>query len=383
MNITYGKPVDIFKLKSDVQESFLDRVAKHHHKVELLFSDKEVSTITCPVCGTDCSSQPVIIIHGGKYLECHKCNHKFVGNRLSLSELVKFYKTSEVYSSTYTNKKTSDQRVKDVSLPKATWLINEFVKAYGRKPKSILDVGAGGGHMVRAYNLLGIQAQGIEISKDSNKFAKDNFDLKLLNKDYLKTSLNDFINPPEIISFWGVLEHVSSPISFLKKTKTLLSNQKSNLVVAAVPNFRSGSTAIQTLYPSTVLRNIGPESHLHMFTIESIQKAFELTGFEPVAAWYFGMDAYEFWTQIVTCNRIIEIKQNKDLFFRRLKQSMAKYKISKSIFKPISNLVEALIERPDISKDYNLFNIMLTDLQQNFDRDQASDEVVLAGKINK
>jgi len=46
------------------------------------------------------------------------------------------------------------------------------------------------------------------------------------------------------------------------------------------------------------VRHLDPIGHLHIFTNGSLATAFEISGFAPVAAWYFGMDVYELFTQL-------------------------------------------------------------------------------------
>jgi hypothetical protein len=41
-----------------------------------------------------------------------------------------------------------------------------------------------------------------------------------------------------------------------------------------------------------------PSTHVNCFTDASLVTALVLSGFRPVAAWYFGMDAYELLSQL-------------------------------------------------------------------------------------
>ena len=41
-----------------------------------------------------------------------------------------------------------------------------------------------------------------------------------------------------------------------------------------------------------------PTSHVNCFSDASLATALYLEGFKPIAAWYFGMDAYEMLTQM-------------------------------------------------------------------------------------
>ena len=69
-------------------------------------------------------------------------------------------------------------------------------------------------------------------------------------------------------------------------------------MIASAPHWDSLSTAVQTLFSNSVVRHLDPLGHMHIFTDGSLATAFELAGFVPVAAWYFGMDIYELFTQL-------------------------------------------------------------------------------------
>jgi hypothetical protein len=55
---------------------------------------------------------------------------------------------------------------------------------------------------------------------------------------------------------------------------------------------------VQALTPETVARHLDPTSHVNTFSDASLAQALWAEGFAPVAAWYFGMDAYELLTQL-------------------------------------------------------------------------------------
>ncbi|MHC4887177.1 MAG: hypothetical protein ACYTGH_19030, partial [Planctomycetota bacterium] len=44
-------------------------------------------------------------------------------------------------------------------------------------------------------------------------------------------------------------------------------------------------------------RHIDPASHVNLFSDGAIMSLLHNSGFQPVAAWYFGMDAYEWLVQ--------------------------------------------------------------------------------------
>jgi len=186
--------------------------------------------------------------------------------------------------------------VKQVALPKAKWSVDLYESIFGKKPKKILDVGAGAGHFVYACQQLGIACNGIEPSEPSREFCKANFGLSLDPNDFTQQDPSSF-SDYDIISFWGVIEHVPNPIDFLATASRAL-QQSESLVIAAVPRWNAFSTIIQTHYQDTIVRHLDPLGHINVYTENSLATAFVLNQLDPVAAWYYGMDFYELITQL-------------------------------------------------------------------------------------
>lgn len=297
VNVRLGKPIDILSLKLNMIEGFDSQVSHVSSTRTSLFESAEMEEVDkCPICGSSTqNSEFRLNIYGGLYHQCSVCSHFFVVKRPTKVALEQFYSSNVHYASTYTDKRITETRVRQVAIPKAEWMVEQFEKLYGRKPKSILDVGAGGGHFVYACRQLGIEAQGIELSEVSREFCRTNFGFDLGAIDFTKEwgAFSDV----DVVTFWGVIEHVPNPMSLLNTAYQLLCGRKT-LVIAEVPRWNCLSTAIQGLFPSSVVRHLDPLGHTNCFTDSSLATAFETSGFAPVAAWYFGMDAYELTTQL-------------------------------------------------------------------------------------
>lgn len=297
VNVRLGKPIDILSLKETMVQNFASEAEYHKETRTSLFNSGELEEVNaCPVCGSSvANSQFRVNIYGGRYHQCPACSHCFLIARPSEAALKAFYATDSHYASTYVDKQSLETRVKQVAAPKAEWVIEQFKLVYGREPASILDIGAGGGHFVYAARQLGLEAQGIEVSEVSREFCRKNFGFELEAVDFSQewNRFSDF----DIITFWGLIEHVPDPLSLLKSAYKALYGRET-LVVTSAPHWDSFSTAVQSLFSNSVVRHLDPVGHLHIFTNGSLATAFEITGFAPVGAWYFGMDVYELFTQL-------------------------------------------------------------------------------------
>ena len=214
---------------------------------------------------------------------CDKCNHVYTDRRLDDKGLTKYYtEDSDYFNNPYTRKnilKLRDQIFK----PKI-----EFVKRFS-KGKKWLDVGSDDGTAVSAARSFGFDVEGIEISKTGLLFAK-----KYRNLDLFNGTLDDFLEQNktklDIISFFGVIEHIPDPVQALRQANKLL--KKKGLVVLEVPNYECFSTYFQKITKAPD-RHLTIPGHIMVFTKKSAEHMLRKNGFEPIAIWYWGMDAIE------------------------------------------------------------------------------------------
>ncbi len=306
VEVTLGKPVDILSLKLNMVEDFNLSVKKIRNLRISMFKGSLQHVDFCPICKCETKdSKEVFKVYGAKYHQCSNCSHLFVIERPTKKALNEFYSKDKLYQKTYTDKRTTEIRIKQVAIPKAEWVIKQFKRIHGRDPKSILDVGAGSGHFVQACKSLGMKADGVELSNEGIIFCKENFGFDLINEDFIKEweSFKDY----DIITFWGVIEHVTNPLEMLNTSSNLLG--KEGLVVVSVPRWNCFSTTIQSIAPNSITRHLDPLGHINCFTDSSLATSFKKSNLDITSAWFFGMDSYELVTQIsyfLNENKVIE-----------------------------------------------------------------------------
>lgn len=297
VHVCYGKPIDLLALKSPVVADFALQLSQVQSTRRAAYDSFRTERLAhCPICGSSTlTSELRVTIYGGHYHQCADCDHCFIINRPTEGALEHFYASNSHFASTYTDPRLTEVRVQQVAWPKARWMVEQFTRRYGREPRSVLDVGAGGGHFVHACRQLGLHAEGIELSEASRAFCRERFGFELHAVDFLNAQ--EPFTHVDLITFWTVLEHVPSPLRLLARAHQLLAD-RDTLVVAEVPRWSCLTTAIQQRFPHAVVRHLDPLAHIHCFTDSSLITAFETSGFAPVAAWYFGMDSYELMMQL-------------------------------------------------------------------------------------
>jgi hypothetical protein len=222
VSIKSGKYLDVLDLKDINLKNYKNEINKvkqtrtvifrHNHKIE-----------RCPICNdfSICSTS-ILNVYGAIYVKCKTCSHCYIINPPKKKELDKFYAGNAQYQNTYADKEKLEDRVNQVVIPKLEYVIDMYKKQFGREPCSILDIGAGSGHFVYACRNHGLQADGIEISKTGIRFCKENFDIDLIDADFIKTY--ECFSDYDIITFWGVIEHVPLPLKMLAAAQNILMN---------------------------------------------------------------------------------------------------------------------------------------------------------------
>lgn len=262
------------KLNLDPQNGFL-KLSKN------LARHADVKQNQCFICKSKKSKKDCSIF-GIDYVICNNCSHVYVKKRLSEKALSKFYEEETLHSKVYAENSVIKLRQKIVEDK------IDFIRKF-TKGKNWLDVGSAEGSSIAVCKKKGFNAVGIELNENSRKFAKKKYKINLYPK-----SLKDFAESNKIkwdvISFFGVLEHIPDPMNALKICNSLLT--KNGIIAILVPNYNSVSTYVQKLTKKPS-RHLLPHSHIMLFSEKSLKIAVEKSGFKPHAIWIWGSDSIE------------------------------------------------------------------------------------------
>lgn len=296
VRVTIGKPLNVMALKGTTLAGIEEYAASLARTAADLYGPgKPVRPLTiCPACAGDAaSSDDAFSVFGVAYRRCGACSHVFVGTQPRVETLEEQFAESDQYAQVYADPKTLQTRIEQVVLPKLRWTRSVFRALRGRDARSVLDVGAGAGHFVHGCRQEGLRAEGVELSRPMRRFASQAFDLELRDEDFLAPS-----PPPDrfdLVTMWGLLEYTPEPRRFLEAALRRL--EPEGLVVVEVPRADCLGSVVQTEPGAAVARHLDPTSHVNCFSDASLATALAATGYRAVAAWYFGMDAYEWCIQ--------------------------------------------------------------------------------------
>jgi 2-polyprenyl-3-methyl-5-hydroxy-6-metoxy-1,4-benzoquinol methylase len=292
VNVRVGKELDVLSLKGvDLAELSQYSAALAEMANRLYGVDERLYRQgRCACCGGLFSGEEkeVLRVFNAPYVRCEVCGHVQVPVQPRREILEAVFAESETHSSTYVDHSAIEKRLSQIVAPKIQWCLEQFSVAHsGKRPRSVIDVGAGGGHFLTSAARAGLSVDGFELSKASRAFAAEAFGIELRSEDfrYAECNLSD------LVTFWGLLEYVPDPDLFIAAARRALAED--GLLIVEVPRVDSLSTAVQSIPGAVVARHMDPTSHINAFSDESLMTLLVEGGFKPVAAWYFGMDIYE------------------------------------------------------------------------------------------
>ena len=241
------------------------------HENGLVISKDYVRFISCPVCNSDNNKQ-LFVKWGFKISVCKVCEHTFVKNQLTPGKLGELYKSSEVDNQFQLRKKQDKALNKYWTLLYAKYL--QKLKENTNKNATLLDVGAGGGDFLSLCDeLTEFELHAMEFSENSSELLKSIVGIDHLYRDKISnTNFNK--NKFDIITMFGVLEHIDDPVKEFNKCKEIL--RKDGKILILVPNLYC--RAFKILGLSVPMLN--PRSHLNYFNKESMKFLCNKTGFK-------------------------------------------------------------------------------------------------------
>ena len=204
-------------------------------------------------------------------VKCGKCGFNFTNPRPIENELYKYYESNDYVSHSDTNKGLINSlyhTVRKYTLKRKVKLINTL-----SKKGSILDIGSGTGHFLKACNENGWRTTGIEPSESTRKTAIKNLNLDIREENQIELLEHKTF---DVITMWHVLEHVPKLNERIEEINNLLKEE--GTLIIAVPNRMSYDARI---YKENWAGYDVPR-HLYHFSPEDIKNLFEKHGFEVV-----------------------------------------------------------------------------------------------------
>ena len=249
-------PLDIEKLRTDgFYDNFFNSKKIDTERIERGSGWEECEE--CPICGSRVQEIEFSYLNIN-IARCPGCSHRYTDKvPMNFSEVY----NSEEYSAA----------VEKLELQQKDYRADRFgkeraeiaVQLFDNTDKAVLDVGCGWGYFLSHLKSRGFDCYGIELSKQVADFSRKQYGL-----DILTVPIEEYDSGIEfdLITLFGVVEHIKDPISFLKHCRRLL--RRGGFVLIFTPNFES--IAVRIMLENANM--IYPGQHLHHFTCGSINE---------------------------------------------------------------------------------------------------------------
>jgi SAM-dependent methyltransferase len=212
--------------------------------------------ITCSVCLNTSGNTLLFDVNGYKVYECPFCSHQFLSEN-SKSQLP-IYEDSYFkgrfeggYEETIERRKNDFREIAKILL----FYLNKTAD------KTILEIGCASGGMLDVLKSeVGVNAEGLDISKYSSELARKKGHTVYCTHflDYKAHKQDD------VVLFTDSFEHFRDVRMVVEKTYEILNNE--GLIAIVLPNHSSFSAKIYREY----FKDYAPPYHLNFFTMRSI-----------------------------------------------------------------------------------------------------------------
>jgi 2-polyprenyl-3-methyl-5-hydroxy-6-metoxy-1,4-benzoquinol methylase len=235
--------------------------------------------VRCDLCGGD-RSKLVMQKRGAldnrlfSIVRCLDCGLVYVNPRLDNDAIGRLYDEAYFRGKGFDRTIGWDQRTNDEVRRDSRPFVTTLDEALGGlRDRSVLDIGCGFGGLVRALIAEGADAYGVDDSPIATEMcAQNGTPLAAVTLDELAAAGKRF----DAVAAIEVLEHVTSPRSFLQAAVRLL--KPGGVLYVSTGNWNL--VRHDRLDPGTPY--VMPEGHIYYFTPVTLQRYFGLLGLEPI-----------------------------------------------------------------------------------------------------
>ena len=239
--------LDLFNLKSKedllkVHQFFTKSIKKWFNNDKSPNSDY-FHYRNCPLCESE-SSKLKFEIDNFSYHRCLSCDSLYTKPHLRDGVLDALYSdgTYQVYQDSIVKK---GSKIRKGVLEQRKY--HQIERLIDKDAVSLLDVGSGGGTFLEVCKEKGWKVEGVDPSPD----ASNSYDINIHQGDFNQIN---FKKKYDVITFWGVLEHLSEPILAMTKAKEILN--KDGMMVFEVPSANCFISEYLKKYPFSPTRYI-------------------------------------------------------------------------------------------------------------------------------
>jgi 2-polyprenyl-3-methyl-5-hydroxy-6-metoxy-1,4-benzoquinol methylase len=215
---------------------------------------------------------------------CNHCGHVQLAPLPTVEEDEEFYQKDNMLKNIYKDIKTL--QTEEALMYRMELFVREQADNFEKylPPKSeqedmrIIEIGTGFGWLPQFMQAKGYQMDGVEINDEKRELCKQRCGIEIFGWNFLKDEpqVMEKAGYYDVLCMMHTLEHISDPVTFLKRASILL--KPKGMLFIEVPNFNDYYRAYQQEYSDWAFMR----AHINYFTPETLTKVMELSGFSDV-----------------------------------------------------------------------------------------------------
>lgn len=283
----YSFPWDPGLLGRDVD--WKRKIAKEQERLCGQVGARRTILESCPVCGSEASA-PVTVLNTFEYVSCGGCGHVYLRTQPDADAVLELYAGQgpherAVSFQIYGSDEVFAKRLTLIAEPKVCFIGEGLLKG-----ATWVDVACGVGEVVAAARTAGWACRGVESDGAEVAFARAR-GLDVREGYVTPANVEEHVGDADMISLLNVLEHVTSPPTFLSGITSGL--RPGARVAIEVPRHPSLSLLCNCSFPELAHRHLYAPDHMHVFTEDSIVETGRRAGLRPERIWVYGQDFSE------------------------------------------------------------------------------------------
>lgn len=209
--------------------------------------------------------------------KCSNCGHVFADLSLSSEKLFEIYQKSYFFGDEYSDY-VSDKRVVQKNFQLRLKTLTKFLKP--ERHRSLFEIGCAYGFFLELAQSRFAQVQGIDITEDGIRYAKQQLNLDVIQADFLDYDLSD--RTIDVACMWDTIEHLANPHLYIEKLSKHM--EKGALLAITTGDIESFNARTR----KEQWRLIHPPTHIHYFSQKSLAQLLNNYGYEVIYSRYCG-----------------------------------------------------------------------------------------------
>ena len=203
-----------------------------------------------------------------RLLECEVCGFITADISITKEEAEVLYGKDYFHGQEYSDY-TRDKTILQKNFSHRLKTLGRFLQGYH---SSLLEIGCAYGFFLEISRGLFKKVKGIDISADAVEYASETFGVDASAGNFLEMETNSY----DVCCMWDTIEHLSEPDRFIKK----ISSEISPGGLLAITTSDIGS--LNAKLRGKNWRQIHPPTHLHYFSVKTLEKLLDRYGFKTI-----------------------------------------------------------------------------------------------------